>query len=515
MRLETRTGGGTESGIRGRLALVVLVLPVFAVAVDTSSLVIVLPTLSADLGASSTEQLWIVDIYVFMLAGFLVAMGAFGDWLGQRKLLMIGAAIFAATSFFAAFAQSVLMLIIARAVEGVAGSIIIALTLGLIGTTFSDPRRRGAAIAARTCAMLAGAAAGPPLGGFVAEQLWWGAVFLLNIPVMLILLIAGRFLLSGKRIVGVSRPNSGSAVLAVGSVLVCVYGIKEIARFGPSAVAVGAMLSGVAGLGAFFRWQRRCVQPLFDFAILRDRSVAVVSTAMLLGGMTLGSGAFFVPLFLQMVRGCSPTETGLLLIPIVLLTILASIVAARLIVRHTAATLLLLALLCAALGCLMLGLARNPGSLVLVYAGYALISFGVTPVMVLGTNLIMGAVPAGRAGMAASIVTTNGNLGGALGLALLGALGSAAYRSGLVLPAAVPADAAAAAGDGISGAVTSAQRLPPAAGQALLTSAHQSFMKAIEVAGLAGAGLCLLCAVLVATVFAADQRRKARGRLAR
>jgi DHA2 family multidrug resistance protein-like MFS transporter len=508
MRLETRTGGGAESGIRGRLALVVLVLPVFAVAADTSSLVIVLPALSADLGASSTGQLWIADIYVFMLAGFLVAMGAFGDWLGQRKLLLVGAAVFAGTSFLAAFAQSVLMLIIARAIEGIAGSIVIALTLGLIGTTFGEPRRRGSAIAARTCAMLAGAAAGPPLGGFVAERLWWGAVFLLNVPVMLTLLVAGRFLLSGERITGVPRPNFGSAVLAVSSVLLTVYGIKEIARFGLDAAAGAAVLLGIAGIIGFFRWQHRCAQPLFDFAVLRDRSVAVVSAAMLLGGTTLGGVAFFVPIFIQMVRGYSPTDTGLLLIPTVLLTIVASIAVARLILHYSATTLLLLALTCAGAGCLALCLARNPDSLSLVYTGYALISLGVTPVMVLGTNLILGAVPAGQAGMAASIVTTNGNLGGALGLALLGALGSAAYRSGLTLPGSVPPDAAAAARDGISGAVTSAQRLPPKAAEPLLTSAHSSFMKAIEVVGLAGLSLCLLCVVLVATVFAADQRRK-------
>ncbi|UIJ56529.1 MFS transporter [Amycolatopsis acidiphila] len=490
------------------MTLALLSLPVFAVAVDSSSLVIVLPTLSADLGASSTEQLWIADIYVFMLAGFLVAMGAFGDWVGQRKLLLVGAAVFSGTSFFAAFAQSVLMLIIARAVMGLAGSVIMALSLGLIGTTFSDRRRRGVGIATRTCAMLAGAAAGPPLGGFVAEQFWWGAVFLLNVPIMATLLIAGRFLLSDKRVAGASKPDLVSAVLAVSSVLIAVYGIKEFARYGPGAPPAVAILAGVAGAVVFFLRQRGCADPLFDFGILRDRSVTVVSAAMLLGGLVLGGAAFFVPLFVQMVRGFSPAESGLSLIPNVLLTIVASIMAARLIVRYSATTLLLIALICAMSGCFAFCLARNPGSLLLVYAGYALISLGVTPVMVLGTNLIMGAVPAAKTGMAASIVTTNGNLGGALGLALLGAAGSAAYRSGLAVPASVPADAVAAARDGISGAVVSAQRLPPKDAEALLDSAHLSFMKAINVVGLAGIALCAVCAVLVVTVFAADQRRK-------
>src|SRR4051812_36277373 len=249
------------------IGLAVIALPRLVYTMDLNVLKLALPAVSADLAPSSTELLWIVDIYGFMVAGALVTMGALGDRLGARRMLMIGAAAFALTSVLAAFASSPAMLIVARALLGLAGATLAPSTLSLIRGMFEDPRQRTFAIGVWATSYSVGAAIGPLAGGAVLEFAWWGSVFLLGVPVMLLTLVLGPRVLPEHRETELARLDIRSAALSLAAVLAVIYGLKQLAAGGslPWAWAGVGVLAGVL----FVRRQRRLEDPLIDLSLFR------------------------------------------------------------------------------------------------------------------------------------------------------------------------------------------------------------------------------------------------------
>lgn len=290
------------------LALAALVLPVLLISIDMTVLGAALPVLAEDLDPGAAEQLWIVDAYSFVLAGLLVTMGTLGDRIGRRRLLMWGAAAFGIASVLAAFAPTAGTLVVARALLGLGGATLMPSTFSLIKTTFPEPRRRATAVAVWSAAFSGGAAAGPVVAGVLLEHFWWGSVFLINVPVIVLLLVVGPLVLPESR-----DPHPGpfdltSAALSLVAMFPLVSALKTVATEGPT---VGAALSAAVGVAAgtlFVRRQRRLAHPLLDLGLFSRPSFSVSVTTNLLGVFALVGLLLLLPQYLQSVLGHSPSR---------------------------------------------------------------------------------------------------------------------------------------------------------------------------------------------------------------
>ncbi|MEJ3653567.1 MFS transporter [Actinomycetes bacterium KLBMP 9759] len=492
----------SEISARAWWGLAVLALPTALLSMDATVLYLAVPHLAADLRPTSTELLWITDSYGFLIAAFLVPMGMLGDRIGRRKLLMIGAGAFAAISVLAAFAPSAELLIAARAVLGIAGATLMPSTLALITTLFPDDRRRGVAIGIWAASLSGGAALGPVVGGLLLGSFPWGSVFLIAVPVMVLLLVTGPFVLPEHRDGGMGRIDVPSIVLSLAAVLGVVYGIKQAADGDLGMFTIGAAVLGVAAAIVFVRRQRRLADPLVDLRLFAERSFTVALGVMLVAMATTVGVYFFVTLHLQQVLGLSPVQAGLWLVPSAAVMIVSSTLAPSLAVRFGAAAAVAGSLATAAIGFALLAFVDAGSGVLLPVASLAVVYLGGGPVMTLATDLVVGAAPPERAGSASALSETGGELGLALGVALLGSVGLAVYRVTMAatLPAGLPPEVAAAAGDTVDGAVAAAAGLPPQQAADLLTAAREAFAGGVGVVGTIAAVVTAALAALVAVV---------------
>jgi DHA2 family multidrug resistance protein-like MFS transporter len=488
-----------RAGRREWLGLAVLALPCLVYAMDLTVLNLALPKLSEDLQPSSAQLLWIVDIYGFLVAGLLVTMGTLGDHIGRRRLLLAGAAAFAVASVLAAWSTSAGMLIAARALLGVAGATLAPSTLSLIRNMFTDPRQRTVAVSVWITSFAVGGAVGPLVGGVLLEWFWWGSVFLVAVPVMALLLVLGPRLLPEFRDPAAGRLDLASAALSLAAVLAAIYGLKQLAQDGPGWLAVGCMLAGLlVGVG-FVRRQRRLADPLIDVRLLGNRAFSAALTTNLLS-FFVGFGALlFTAQYLQLVLGLSPLEAGLWSLPSSAGFILGSMATPLLVRRAAPVAVMAAGLALATVGFGLLTQLPSSSGLPLLVTGSVIFSLALAPVDTLATDLAVGAAPPERAGAASAITETSAEFGGALGIAILGVIGTAVYRAQMAeaVPAGVPDQAAAAARDTLGGAVAVAGQLPERVGAALLEVAREAFTQALHLAAAVSAAASLAFAILV------------------
>ena len=319
-----------RAGRREWIGLAVLALACLLYVMDLTVLHLAVPSLSADLQPTSSQLLWIIDIYGFMVAGFLITMGTLGDRIGRRKLLMIGAAAFGAVSIVAAFSTTPEQLIVSRALLGIAGATLAPSTLSLIFSMFEDPGQRARAIAVWISAFSAGSAIGPLLGGVLLENFWWGSVFLLALPVMGLLLVLGPIVLPEYRDPDAGRLDLLSAGMSLVAVLAVIFGLKQIAQDGLALQPLAAIALGV-GVGVLFvRRQLHLADPMIDVRLFR---IPAFSAALTVNFMTIfvSFGYFlFVAQYLQLVLGLSPLEAGAWSLPAAIAFIVGSNLAPRL-----------------------------------------------------------------------------------------------------------------------------------------------------------------------------------------
>jgi DHA2 family multidrug resistance protein-like MFS transporter len=500
--------------------LAVLSLACLLYVMDLTVLHLAVPDLSADLRPSGTELLWIIDVYGFMVAGALVTMGTLGDRIGRRRLLLIGAAAFGVTSVLAAFSTSPEMLIVSRALLGLSGATIAPSTLSLIFHMFTDPRQRSLAVGVWISAFSAGSAVGPVLGGLMLEAFWWGSVFLLALPVMAVLLLIGPAVLPEYRDPDAGRLDPVSAGLSVAALLAVVYGLKHLAQYGPDTTSVLAVAAGAAVGVAWVRRQRRSADPMIDVGLFRIRAFTCALVVNFLAIFVMIGYFLFVFQYLQLVLELSPLQAGLWSVPSAAAFVAASQLAPRVLGRVRPAYVVAAGLAAAAAGLFLLATAQVDEGLPALVAASVVISAGMGPVFGLTTEMVVGSAPPEKAGAASGISETAAELGGALGIAVLGSIGVALYRGGLAgtLPAGVSAPAAVAARDTLGGAVDAAATLDPATGAALLAAAREAFVTGMQIASVvagiaatvvAGAALLLLRdhpAAADATDAAADDR---------
>ncbi len=478
------------------LVQVVLASSQLLIAMDATQHNVPLPTLAADLGPGSTELLWIVDAYGLVLAGLLVAMAGLGDRIGRRRLLSAGLVVFAGAALLAALAASPAQLIAARALLGVGGAMIMPSTLSVLRSVFLDERERSVAIGVWTAVAAGGFALGPIAGGLLLDVADWPWLFAVQIPVVLVALAAVRLVVPESRNPRPGPWDGPGVTLSIAGMLTFVWGVKELGKDGLTAPAgLAAMAGGLVLLALFVVRQARSRTPLVDVRLFRHRRFATAAAAVLFTFFALGALLLLLTQFLQLVQGHSPLAAGLRLLPLAV----AAAVGAPLtdvLVRRLGMRLVVggaFAVVAGALAALATLDTETPYAF--VAAQFVAIGLGAGVAATAGSAAIMGAAPPERAGGAAAVQETAFELGGALGVAVLGSVMAALYRDAVGALPGLPDDVAAVARDGLTGAAQVADELGGPGGPALLAAASRAFVDGLGTTVLVGAAAMALVAL--------------------
>ena len=506
----------TESKATRRewIGLAVIALPCVLYAMDLTVLNLAVPRLSEDLKPTSAQLLWILDIYGFFVAGSLITMGTLGDRIGRRRLLLIGAAAFGAASVVAAFSRSAEMLIATRALLGVAGATLAPSTLSLIRNMFHDPQQRTFAIGVWVTSYSVGGAIGPLLGGVVLQYFWWGAVFLLGVPVMVLLLIVGPRLLPEFRDPNAKPLDLLSAALSLIGVLLVIFGLKRAAEHGFGIVAVMSVLAGILVGIVFVRRQKKLEHPLIELQLFRSRTFTAALATYLVATFAFFGSFVFIAQYLQLVLGLSPLEAGLWSLPSFVSFVAGSMIVPVLARRFPPAQLIIAGLVIAAVGFAVLTQVDRANPLAVIVTGSIIYSLGGSPVVILATDIIVGSAPVERAGAASAISETSSELGGALGVAILGSIGTAVYRMRMIdaMPNGVPAAVGEVARGTLGGATAVAEQLPGHLGAALLGTARDAFIQAFVATAAVNAVLVLATAIAATLLLRRAQNLRIRAK---
>ncbi|GAB3711392.1 MFS transporter [Nocardiopsis nanhaiensis] len=493
--------------------LILLVLPMLMVASDLTVLFLALPSLSADLEPSASQGLWITHIYGFVIASLLVTAGRLGDRAGPRRVLLIGAAAFGVLSAVAAFSVNAEMLIIARALLGAAGATLMPSLFSLLRTMFADESQRRLAIAIMLSALTVGGAIGPVMGGALLEFFWWGAVFLINVPFVVLLMLLGPWLLPERAERNSARLDLPSVALSVAGILALVYGLQELAagqETGEGSILpnLAVAAAGVLLLGLFVRRQQRLASPLFDLDLLRNPRIGASLCAMLLVAVGVLGMFFLLTQYMQLVVGLTPLQAGLWTLPFAATNIVGAMLAPQLAKRLRPAVVVALGLGVVLAGAVLMAVTVGPDTpLPIVIAAMSVLGFGQGLAFALVTDLIVSSAPTEKTGSVSAAQEVSGELGHALGIAAGGAVGTVVYRAWLesVMPAEVPESAADTALSSLHGGVAAAEGLG-SGGPALLDPVHDAIVLGLQTYAVIGGVLIGLATLLVTVVLVIRDR---------
>ncbi|MFE0515368.1 MFS transporter [Streptomyces sp. NPDC058964] len=495
VRLRRRAAG---AGANRWVVLVVLCVSLLLVALDATVLHVAVPAVTEDLRPGAIELLWIVDVYPLVCASLLILFGTLGDRVGRRRILLLGYALFGVASAVAAFAPSAQVLILARALLGVGGAMIMPATLSILRQVFPDRRERALAIGVWSAVAAVGAAVGPLLGGFLLEHFWWGSVFLVNIPLMLVSLPVGRLLLpesTGER----NGPwDVVGALMAAAGLFGVVLGVKRLGGGEPvaSVFTLVPLVLGALLLALFVRRQRRRPYPLVDLRMFTRPAFSTSVGCIVLAMLALVGLELIAAQYLQLVLGLSPLETGLRLLPLTVAAMASGLAGARMLRRFGPRRMVCFGFLLTAAAVLTLTAMGGDDNAGLLLAGFVLLGFGLETTLFGAYESMLSEAPSDQAGGAAAIGETSYQLGAGIGIALLGSVMNAAYAPGLASVPGVPASASASAGHSLGEAYDVAGRLGGPAGAALRRAARDSFVHGLHVTLLVSGGLLLLGAVM-------------------
>ncbi|MFI5585799.1 MFS transporter [Amycolatopsis sp. NPDC051758] len=466
-------------------ALAVLVGAVLLLAVDGTVLYLAVPSLTRELAPTATEILWIGDVYSLALAGLLVTAGNLADRFGRKKVLLIGTAAFGVASALAAFSPTAGVLVVARLLLGIAGATIMPSTLSIIRTLFTDPRERTRAVAIWSAGSGGGIALGPLVGGLLLEHYWWGSVFLINVPIVVVFLIAGAFLLPESRDPHPGRFDLLSAGLSMAAIVPLVYAVKHAVSSGIDPQVAVAAAAGVVSGVLFVRRQRRAESPLIDVTLFRNGAFSGAVLASFVAVFALMGLLFFFSQYLQLVRGFSPLQAGFAEMPATLASIVVVAAVGVVVGRLGRGRAVAAALAVAALGLALVAIAEQATQYWWLGLTLVPVGLGVGLALTLTVDSVLSAVPRDKAGSASAISETAYELGAALGIALLGSLVTLVYRANL--PAAAPGEVR----DSLAGAVNVLD-----SASELAHTAREAFTGAMQVTSLAAAAVTAVAAVI-------------------
>jgi EmrB/QacA subfamily drug resistance transporter len=474
----------------------VLCLSLTIVMIANMSLNLALPSIARDLDASTGSLQWMVDAYALVFAGLLFSAGTLGDRFGRKGALQVGLVMFVVGATIAASAETAAVLIGARAVMGVAAAFVMPSTLSIITNVF-PAEERGKAISTWAGVAAGAAAIGPAGAGLLLENFWWGSVFLVNVPLVIAALVAGHWLVPTSRNPEERPLDALGALLSVVGVGALVYAIIEAPVEGWSAPETLAAFGAAAVALGLFGWREVTARhPMLDLRLFRDRRFSVASGGIGLTYFALFGTFFLVSPFLQLVLGLSALEAGLVQLPVSIIMLTVAPQVPRVVARFGAARVVPGGLILVATGLAILSQLDAGSPVALVCVALVPLAAGISATGAPLTTLLMSAVPPGRAGIGSAMNDTSRELGGALGVAVLGSLLTTQFTSSLrPALAALPASAEAAAGTGLAGALEVARELPGGPGGALAEAARAAFVVGFGLAGLVAAGLALAAAV--------------------
>jgi EmrB/QacA subfamily drug resistance transporter len=482
--------------------LAVLVFSLLVISLDNTILNVALPTLVRDLGASASQLQWIVDGYVLVFAGLLLTAGSLGDRFGRKRALQLGLLAFAAGSVAAAFAGSAGQLIASRALMGVGGAFIMPSTLSVLTNVF-PARERGRAIGIWAAAAGLGIAIGPVAGGWLLEHFWWGSVFLVNLPVVAIALVAGLFLVPESRDPRATPLDPAGAGLSIAGLTALVYAIIEAPSHGwTDPLILGAFAAAAVLLASFVAWELRTAHPMLDVRLFANRRFSAASGSIALVFFALFGSIFFITQYMQFVLGYDTLAAGVRVIPVALGIIPAAPLSARLAERFGTKVVVAGGLAVVAGSLLLLSTVSMTSGYALVGTSVFILGVGMGLAMAPATESIMGSLPLAKAGVGSAVNDTTRQVGGALGVAVLGSLLSSSYGPAATgaMPAGLPAQVTAAAGDSVGAAVQLAARIGGPLGDAVAEAGRTAFVGAMGSTLLVAAAVAL-AGSLLALVF--------------
>lgn len=492
-RLRAASGGANRW-----VVLAVLCVSLVLVALDATILHVAVPSLTEDLRPGSIELLWIVDAYPLVCAALLILFGTLGDRVGRRRILLFGYGLFGVASAMAALADNAQVLIAARALLGIGGAMIMPATLSILRQVFPDRRERALAIGIWTAVAAVGAASGPVLGGFLVQHFWWGSVFLINIPLMALILPLGRWLLPESKGSSDGPWDVTGALMAAAGVLGSVLGIKRLGAerelLDPEALV--PLVLGLALLVLFVRRQKRRTHPLIDMRMFSRAAFSTSVGCIVLAMLALVGLELIAVQYLQLVLHLSPLETGLRLLPLTFAAMAAGATGSYTLARIGPRTMVSLGFLLTAFAVLLLTFMGHHDRPVLLTVGFILLGFGLQTTLFAAYESMLSEAPAATAGGAASIGETSYQLGAGMGIALLGSVMNAAYAPGLARVPGVSAADSAGAAHSLGEAYQIAAQLGGPAGASLYAAARHSFVHGLHVTLLVSAGLLFAGAVM-------------------
>ncbi|MGP7959677.1 MFS transporter [Sanguibacter sp. A247] len=486
-------------------ALAVLLLPVLLVSIDNTVLSFALPQISAALTPSGTQLLWIVDVYPLVLAALLVPMGSLADRFGRRRMLLVGSTGFALVSALAAYAPSAEWLVAGRAAMGLFGAMLMPSTMSLIRNIFTDRSELRLAIAIWAAAFSGGAALGPIVGGFLLEHAWWGSVFLMSVPVLTLMLVTAPFVVPESRDPRPGPFDITSILLSVATITPVVFGIKELAKNGITAVALATIAVGVVSGAIFVRRQLRRELPMLDVRLFANPAFGGGVLVNLLSVIAITGFLYFVSQDLQLVVGLRPLEAGMALLPGLIATIVAGLLVVKVVARVAPGRVIAACMAFAAIGYAIIALAGGAGTLWPIITAFVILSVGAGAAETVSNDLILSSAPAGRAGAASAISETAYELGAVLGTAILGGIMSAGYHRAVVLPPGLTPAQQEAARETLGGAASVADGLDAERAHALLDSAHGAFAGSVVVTSWIGVALMVAAVVVSLAILSRPQ----------
>ncbi len=479
----------------------VLCMSLLVIGLDNTILNVAIPTLARDLHASTSELQWIVDSYTLVFAGLLLTTGSLSDRYGRRSALALGLVIFGIGSVFSAFATSATMLIATRALMGVGGAFIMPSTLSILTNVF-PPEERGRAIGIWAGVSGLGIGIGPVVGGWLLNHFWWGSVFLVNVPIVIAALIAGRLIVPNTRDPEAPRLDPFGAMLSIVGLTTLVYGIIEAPSHGwTDPVVIGSFVVAAIALGAFVTWELHTDHPLLNVRFFENPRFTAASISVSLVFFALFGSLFFLTQYLQFVLGYTALQAGLRVAPISLALIVMAPLAGRLVQPIGNKLLVVAGMTIVGVGLWLLSTVTPTTGYPLVLLSLMVLGTGMGLAMTPATESIMGSLPLGKAGVGSAMNDTTRQIGGALGVAILGSVFATAYAASIA-PAlkGLPEQAAAAATNSVGAALAIAARLPGASGATLAAASKLSFIDAMDRGLFVGAAVAVAGA-LVALVW--------------
>jgi EmrB/QacA subfamily drug resistance transporter len=482
-------------------ALAVMCLSLFVITIDNTVLNVAIPSLIKDLGATTSQLQWIVDGYTLVFAGLLLTAGSLGDRFGRKGALAIGLTIFTVGSAASAFAGSASMLIFTRAFMGIGGALIMPATLSLLTNVFHDPRERGRAIGMWAAVAGASAGIGPVVGGILLAHFSWGSVFLINVPIGIAAIIAGRFVLPTSRDPHAPKLDPVGALLSIAGLVAVLWAVIEAPVKGwTSTSVVVAFVVGILGIVAFVVWELRSTHPMLDVRFFENRRFTAANSAITLVYFAMFGAGFLFTQYLQDVLGFTPLQAGLRLLPQAAVLLVVAPLSPRLTERLGTKIVVGSGLVIAAAGLLLVRELPVTGGYPLLLTGLIVAAIGMGLVMAPATESIMGSLPKSKAGVGSAMNDTTRQMGGALGVAVIGSLFASVYRPGIsdkLQAAGAPLSVVNAAKDSLGSALNAAASLPSPVRESIDAISRHEFVHALGGALVLAAGALLVAAVIV------------------